>query len=68
MLPSLEGRDILLALRDPAKTPNFHSKVVVITNLEQDSASRAEIGSMADGYMVKDDVTPHDVIDFLAGL
>src|SRR3989344_2102117 len=35
MIPNLTGTEILKILRDPAKTPKLHSKIIMTTNLEQ---------------------------------
>lgn len=66
MVPNLNGIDILRALRDPNKTPQLHSKIIVITNLEQRQDVREEIEKQADGYIVKAEITPHELVDLLA--
>src|SRR5258708_3549846 len=35
MVPTLDGIEILRALRDPAKTPHLKAKIIITTNLEQ---------------------------------
>lgn len=65
MIPSLNGIDVLRALRDPAKTPRLHAKVIITTNLEQREEVRADIEKQADGYLVKAEITPFELADFL---
>jgi CheY-like chemotaxis protein len=68
MMPSMTGIEVLKALRDPAKTPKLHAKVIVTTNLEQREEIRADIESHADGYLIKAEITPYELADFLGRL
>lgn len=65
MMPGLTGIEILRALRDPTKTPRLHGKVIITTNLVQDDDVRREIESQADGYLIKADITPKELVAFL---
>lgn len=65
MVPNLTGIDILRALRDPAKTPQLHAKIIITTNLEQRDEVRADIEKQADGYLVKAEITPRELVEFL---
>lgn len=65
MIPNMTGIEILRELRDPAKTPKLHSKVIITTNLEQREEIRSDIESRADGYLVKAEVTPRELVEFL---
>lgn len=57
MLPERRGGDILNALRGKEDLiPN--TKVIVLTNFEQDDESRAEMEKHADGYLIKAEITP----------
>jgi CheY-like chemotaxis protein len=68
MMPNLTGIEVLKNLRDPAKTPKLHAKVIVTTNLEQREEIRADIESHADGYLIKAEITPYELVDFLGTL
>lgn len=68
MVPSMTGTDILKNLRDPAITPRLHSKIIITTNLEQRDDVRATIERQADGYIVKANVTPRELVVFLSSL
>lgn len=63
MLPNIMGTDILGQLKDPAL--NLKAKIVVTTNLEQRGKAREDIEKQADGYIVKADVTPKQLVEFL---
>lgn len=65
MVPSLNGIEILRALRDPARVPPIKSKIIITTNLEQREDVRADIEQRADGYLVKAELTPHELVSFL---
>jgi len=65
MVPSMTGIEILQVLRDPVKTPKLHAKVIVTTNLEQREAARTELEKQADGYLVKAEMTPRELVEFL---
>ncbi len=65
MIPTVSGIEILRVLRDPARVPPIRAKIVVTTNLEQREDVRADIEKQADGYLVKAELTPHELVDFL---
>lgn len=65
MIPNMTGIEILRELRDTAKTPKLHSKIIITTNLEQREEIRSDIESRADGYLVKAEVTPRELVEFL---
>ncbi len=65
MLPTLSGIDILRTLKDPARQPPLKAKIIVTTNLEQREDVRADIEKQADGYVVKAELTPHELADLL---
>lgn len=65
MVPSLTGIEILRILRDPARVPPIRAKIIITTNLEQREDVRLDIEHQADGYLVKAELTPHELVDFL---
>jgi DNA-binding response OmpR family regulator len=68
MIPSITGIEVLRTLRDPRLTPKMHAKIIITTNLEQREDVRADIEQRADGYLVKAEITPHELVDFLSHL
>jgi DNA-binding response OmpR family regulator len=65
MIPNLTGIEILRALRNPARVPPIHAKIIIITNLEQREEVRSEIEKQADGYLVKAEMTPRELVKFI---
>ena len=68
MVPNMTGMEILDHLRDRSKTPKLHSKIIVATNLEQKAEKRAAIEQNADGYLIKANITPKELVEFLSGV
>jgi DNA-binding response OmpR family regulator len=65
MIPSLAGIEILRSLRNPKRVIQIHAKIIITTNLEQREDIREDIEHQADGYIVKAEMTPHELVDFL---
>lgn len=65
MIPNLTGIEILSRLRGPQATTQIHSKIIITTNLEQGEQGRASIEKSADGYIVKAEMTPRQLVEFL---
>lgn len=65
MIPNVTGIEILRALRDPQKTPELKAKIIITTNLEQREDVRADIERQADGYIVKAELTPKELVNVL---
>ncbi|HSD55545.1 MAG TPA: response regulator [Candidatus Saccharimonadales bacterium] len=66
MVPTITGIEVLRHLRNKSETPALRSKVIITTNLEQRDDIRADIESQADGYLVKAEITPRELVDFLS--
>jgi len=65
MIPTITGIELLRHLRNPQETPSLHAKIIITTNLEQRDDIRADIEKQADGYLVKAEVTPRELVDFV---
>lgn len=68
MVPGITGMEILHELKNIKKTPTLHSKIIITTNLVQDDDARQQIESQADGYIIKADITPKELVGFLQKL
>jgi DNA-binding NarL/FixJ family response regulator len=67
MLPERRGNEILEALRGKENLiPN--TRVIVITNFEQDEESRMAMENDADAYLIKAEITPRKLIDVITHL
>jgi len=64
MIPTITGIEVLRRLRGPGSQP-LKSKIVITTNLEQREEIRADIESQADAYLVKAEITPRELVEFL---
>lgn len=67
MLPERRGSEIMDALRgDKDLIPG--TRVIIITNFEQDEESRMAMESGADAYLIKAEITPKKLLDVIAQL
>jgi DNA-binding response OmpR family regulator len=62
MLPERRGTEILRALRGDKKDLVPDSKIVVLTNFEQDDQSREMMERNVDAYLIKADITPKKLL------
>lgn len=65
MLPEQQGTEVLRTLRSNDHDQIPHSRVIVLTNFDQDDESRAAMQAKADGYLIKADITPKKLIDII---
>ena len=68
MLPERRGTDILEALRGGKEDLIPNSKVLVLTNFEQDDESRMAMEKHSDGYLIKAEITPSKLLSVIAQL
>ena len=62
MLPERRGTEVLEALRGTEDLiPN--SKVIVLTNFEQDDESRMAMEHNVDAYLIKAEITPRKLLE-----
>lgn len=66
MIPTITGIEILRRLRGSEGAPKLKAKIIITTNLEQRDEVKADIESQADGYIVKANITPRELVEFLA--
>lgn len=62
MLPEKRGTEILEALRGGKQNLIPNSRVIVLTNFEQDEESRSVMEKDADAYLIKAEITPKKLI------
>ncbi|MEI7689722.1 MAG: response regulator [Candidatus Saccharibacteria bacterium] len=62
MLPQRKGTEVLESLRSGKQDLIPDSKVIVLTNFEQDEESRAVMEQNADAYLIKAEITPKKLI------
>jgi DNA-binding response OmpR family regulator len=66
MVPNMLGMDILRHLRE--EKPDLRAKIIITTNLDQAKEVRAEVEKQADGYLVKAEITPRQLVEFLGSV
>ncbi|HUC89356.1 MAG TPA: response regulator [Patescibacteria group bacterium] len=64
MIPTITGIEVLRRLRGPGSRP-LKARIVITTNLEQREEVRADIEKQADAYLVKAEITPRELVEFL---
>ncbi len=68
MLPEKQGGQILEALRNETVDLIPESKVLILTNFEQNDADRENLLKRADGYFIKADITPRKLLEVIEEL
>jgi DNA-binding response OmpR family regulator len=68
MLPERRGNEILDALRSEKEDLIPNTKVLVMTNFEQDDESRMAMQYRADGYLIKAEITPKKLLAIIENL
>lgn len=68
MLPEKQGMEVLQELKAKGGQTLENTRIVVLTNFDQDEESRAVMRSQADGYLIKADITPRKLIEIISSL
>ncbi len=69
MLPSMNGIDLLHTIKN-AETPGetIDSKVIITTNMDQPDDVKSSVEKIADGYLIKAEITPKELVNFIKQL
>jgi two-component system response regulator QseB len=68
MLPEKRGNEILEALRNGNEDLVPNTRIIVLTNFEQDDESRMAMEHNADAYLIKAEITPKKLLEVIANL
>lgn len=68
MLPERRGTEILQTLRGNGQDLIPDTKVIVMTNFDQDEESRAAMQANVDAYLIKADITPKKLLSVIEKL
>jgi DNA-binding response OmpR family regulator len=68
MLPERRGSEILSALRGGKEDMIPNTRVIVMTNFDQDDESRAAMQHNADAYLIKAEITPKKLLAIIDNL
>ena len=63
MIPGMTGFEVLRQLR--ASVGDLKAKILITTNLDQSDESKEELESMADGYLIKAEFTPRQLVSII---
>lgn len=67
MLPERQGSEVLANLRGGVdKIPN--TRIIVLTNYDQDDESRMAMEHKADAYLIKADITPRKLLEIISSM
>lgn len=66
MIPGMTGFEVLRELSK--HQPKLKAKIIITTNLDQDETSKDEIEKMADGYLIKAEFTPRQLVTIIDDL
>lgn len=68
MLPEMRGSDILKALRGGEEDLVPNTRIIVLTNFEQDDESRLAMEHNVDAYLIKAEITPRKLLELITEL
>lgn len=68
MLPERRGNDILATLRGGEMDMIPNTKVIVMTNFDQDADSKMAMQHNANAYVIKADVTPKKLLSIIKSI
>jgi DNA-binding response OmpR family regulator len=68
MLPTLNGVELLNQLKGPQSSAPIKSKIIITTNLDQKEDARKKVEELADGYIIKAEITPRELVSYLQQL
>lgn len=65
MMPGLNGLEVLKSLRNDPRYGAQHTKIVLLTNLGHDERIEEAWEQHADGYAVKAELNPDELVDII---
>lgn len=68
MLPERRGNEILQALRGGKEDLIPDTKIIILTNFEQDEESRVAMEMNVDAYLIKAEITPKKLLDIISNI
>jgi DNA-binding NarL/FixJ family response regulator len=64
----MNGVDLLFQIKGPDVQPPLKSKIIITTNLDQKEDIRKKVEELADGYLIKAEITPRELVTYLQQL
>jgi DNA-binding NarL/FixJ family response regulator len=59
---------MLYKMKDPLVQPPMTSKIIITTNLDQKEDVRKKVEELADGYLIKAEITPRELVSYIQQL
>lgn len=66
MIPDKTGVEVLKDLRGNDGHGLQQTRIIIMTNFEQDDATRQSMEKLADGYLIKAEITPKRLVDIIS--
>jgi DNA-binding response OmpR family regulator len=63
MIPGQSGLEVVAHVKK--QQPPITAKIVILTNMQQEDSARQQIEKQVDGYMIKAEATPKEIVQFL---
>ncbi len=67
MMPEVDGMEVLKVIRADKDGKYKNLKVIVLTNLSSDVVIKESFDAKADGYLMKTELTPSQVVEEVRG-
>lgn len=68
MIPDKTGVEVLKDLRGNDGQGLQQTRIIIMTNFEQDDATRQSMERLADGYLIKAEITPKRLVSIIADM
>jgi DNA-binding response OmpR family regulator len=68
MIPGASGMEILGQLHRGDGTRLISSKILITTNMDQSEMVRKKLEDLADGYLIKAEITPRELVGYVNAL
>lgn len=65
LVPGISGISVLEKIREEDSRSGKHTKVIITTNLDQDDSTKDKLEHMADGYLIKAEMTPNELVKII---
>lgn len=66
MIPDKTGVEVLHEVRGPEGKGLPNTRIIIMTNFEQDDATRQSMEKLADAYVIKAETTPRRMVEVVA--
>lgn len=66
LVPGMSGMEVLEKIKNSNK--KIKSQIIITTNLEQDDETKEKLEKIADGYLIKADMTPNELVEIIKSI